>query len=182
MGAALTLLVHDESLRLRMGEAGRSRAREHFAWPRVIRAYEQLWRDQEAERSARFARHADCQSARWSRSAGPAAYPAPERTFAGYPTRRLSDIDRVVPGPAASEQLDVLLVMPLTHHAAGRRVPDAGLLRDALAEAPCSVEDLDRFWSKAGIEHGLGRATLAWMLKYDLFRAVWDDHPEGGLH
>ena len=34
MGAAVARLVGDESLRRRMGEAGRRRAREHFAWPR----------------------------------------------------------------------------------------------------------------------------------------------------
>ena len=35
--------------------------------------------------------------------------------------------------------------------------------------------DLDDFWSGAGVEDGIGRASLAWMLKYDLLRAVRDD-------
>jgi len=181
MAAALALLIGDEALRRRMGEAGRCRAREHFAWPRIIHAYEQLWRDQEAERSARAGPAAGGRSSRWRDADGPAAYPAPERTFAGYPTRLLDGLDRIVPAPAAGEHLDVLLAMPLTHHAPRRRVPDAGLLRAALAEAPCSVEDLDLFWSRAGIEYGIGRATLAWMLKYDLLQAVWDERSEEGL-
>ena len=103
-------------------------------------------------------------------SAGPAAYPGPERTFAAYPTRWLADADRVERAPGASDSLDVLLVMPLTHHAPGRRVTDPGLLRAALALVPCSVEDLDGFWSQSGVDRGVGRATIAWMLKYDLLR------------
>ena len=39
---------------------------------------------------------------------------------------------------------------------------------------PCSVEDLDRFWSTSGVDRGVGRATLAWMLKYDLVRCSQD--------
>ena len=48
-------------------------------------------------------------------------------------------------------------------------------------ETPCSVADLDAFWSGAGIDHGIGRASLAWMIKYDLLRALKDDRPEGGF-
>jgi hypothetical protein len=61
--------------------------------------------------------------------------------------------------------------MPLTHHAVLRRVADPGLLRAAIGQAPCSVDDLDRLWSRSGVAHDIGRATLAWMLKYDLLRA-----------
>jgi len=178
MAAALARLLGDAPLRLRMGAAGRRRAMEHFAWPRIINLYEQLWNDLEAERSARA--RAGCGGSPWRGSAGPAAYPAPERTFAGYPTRRLADADRVAPAPGAGDTLDALLAMPLTHHAPGRRVTDPGLVRAALALAPCPIDDFDRFWSQSGIDHGVGRATLAWMLKYDLVRASDDNHPRGG--
>jgi hypothetical protein len=70
--------------------------------------------------------------------------------------------------------------MPLTHHAPARRVCDVALLRSALAEAPCGVADLDRFWTRAGIEPSVGRATLGWLLKYDLLRAVGNGGPGGG--
>jgi len=176
MAAALARLVGDRTLRLRMGEAGRRRAVEQFAWPRIIKLYEHLWHDQEAERFAL----AGSGRSPWRGPAGPAAYPAPERTFAGYPTRRLGDADRVARPPGAGDTLDSLLAMPLTHHAPGRRVTDPGLLRAALALAPCSLDDLDRFWSQAGIDQSVGRATLAWMLKYDLFRASDDNRPAGG--
>ncbi len=43
MAAALTRLVDDNDLRRRMGDAGRCRAAQQFAWPRIIQAYEHLW-------------------------------------------------------------------------------------------------------------------------------------------
>ena len=184
MAAALTRLVGDNDLRRRMGEAGRCRAAQHFAWPRIIQAYEHLWADQEAERSARTRAGTDDggRSSPWTGAAGPAAYPAPEQTFGSYPTIRLKGHDRVVPGPGAGDAVAVLLAMPLTHHASGRRAPDPEMLHAAIAQAPCSVRDLDEFWSGAGVEHGIGRASLAWMLKYDLLRAVWDGHTDEGRH
>jgi hypothetical protein len=164
--SALTRLTCDEGLRRRMGEAGRRRALGRFAWPRVIRAYEDLWGQQEAERSAR----AGAEPTHWTGRNGPAAYPAPERSFAGYPSRRLDGPDVVEPVEGAGAAFDQLLAMPLTHHAAGRRVGDPAVIRDAMAAAPCTVSDLDRVWSGAGVPFGLGRSTLAWMLKYDLLR------------
>jgi hypothetical protein len=170
MAAAVARLVGDESLRRQMGEAGRRRAREHFAWPMIIRAYERLWRDQDAERRARSG--AEPGSSRWRNPDGPAAYPAPERTFAGYPTRLLDGPDLLAPSPGAGDVLEILLELPLTNHAAGRRAPDADLLRSMIARAPCSVVDLDHLFAAAGIEPGVGRATIAWMLKYDLLRVA----------
>ncbi|MGP0064237.1 MAG: glycosyltransferase family 4 protein [Isosphaeraceae bacterium] len=183
MADAIGRLVGDETLRRRMGEAGRRRASEQFAWPRIIRAYERLWADQDAERSARLRAEGDGRGgpSRWRGPDGPAAYPAPERTFAGYPTVRLDGRERVVASPGAADALDDLLAQPLTHHAPARRAPDPRLLHAALARTPCSVEDLDDLWSAAGVEYSIGRASLAWMLKYDLLRAVSDDDPEGGI-
>src|SRR5262249_14167252 len=151
MAAALARLAGDEALRHRMGAAGRLRAREQFAWPRIISAYEQLWRDLDAERRA----WASSGSSPHQDPARPAAYPAPQRTFAGYPPHRLRPADRLAPAPGAGDALESLLAMPLTHHAPDRRVADAALLRAAFAAAPCSVDDLDRFWARSGIEPGL---------------------------
>ena len=49
-GGALARLVGDEALRALLGAAARKRALDLFAWPRVIAAYEALWRDQETQR------------------------------------------------------------------------------------------------------------------------------------
>jgi glycosyltransferase involved in cell wall biosynthesis len=180
MAAAVARLVADEPLRRRMGGAGRRRALDQFAWPLIIRAYERLWHEQDAERRERAGARASAQTGT-SRWCGPAAYPAPERSFARYPTGLLDSPDRLVPSPGASDALDVLLAMPLAQHAPGRRVPDAGLLRSAIDRAPCSVADIDHLLAVAGVDHGVGRATIAWMLKYDLLRVTEDDRPAGGL-
>ncbi len=174
MAAAIKRLIADPGLARRMGDAGCRRARERFAWPHIIRAMEQLWREQEQERSER-AESEPKNAVAWA----PAAYPPPERSFAAYPTRRLNGADQVVPAPGSAEALDVLLAMPLTHHAAGRRVEAPSLLRQALQAAPCSIDELDRLWAVAGVEPEIGRSTLAWMLKYDLLRAVYDDASTG---
>jgi hypothetical protein len=70
--------------------------------------------------------------------------------------------------------LELLLALLLTNHAAKRRVAEAGLPRVALARAApaCSVADLDAFFHAAGVDVVRARATLAWMLKYDLIRIV----------
>ncbi len=170
-GAALARLVGDEALRRSLGAGGRQRALDHFAWPRVIAAYEALWRDQETQRHdyARF--HA--------RRGGfdlPAHYPPPERSFACYPTRWLDAGGRneLAATPWAPADLERLLALPLTNHAADRRVADSGLLRLALERAApaCSVADLDALFLAAGVDHHRARATLAWMLKYDLIRII----------
>jgi len=54
--AAFARLFADPALCRRLGAAGRRRVLERFTWAGVIRAYEELWRGQEAERQARAAR------------------------------------------------------------------------------------------------------------------------------
>jgi len=173
MAAALSKLLDDPELRRRMGAAGRDRAIKLFTWRSVISAFEELWLNQESERSAQA--RASAAPSRWLGRDGPAAYPSPELTFAGYPTRCLDGTDRLFPVPGNAERLAILLAMPLTHHAPGRRVVNTELLRRALALAPCSIDDLDRYWSQHGVEHGVGRSSVAWMLKYDLLRAVFEN-------
>ena len=123
MGAALARLVGDPALRRRMGEAGRRRACEHFAWSHVIHLYEDLWREQERERSARagseYRRLADA-TARPPIPTSSEASPAIRPAGSTVPTCRR--------GARATDGLELLLALPLAHHAAGRRVTDAGLL------------------------------------------------------
>jgi hypothetical protein len=167
---AVARLIDDPSLRRRMGEAGRRRALEHFAWARIIRAYEDLWARQDAERSAR-ARSA---SRRWTGPDGPAWYPAPERSFAGYPSSWLDRDAWVQVAPGAEEALGPLLSMLLTHHAEEFRAGDRTIYSVVLAAAahPHTIHDLDRVFRDSGVPPGIARATLAWMLKYDLLREV----------
>jgi hypothetical protein len=176
---AVATLVEDESLRERMGGAGRRRALEHYAWPRIIGAYERLWDELDRARREYAAAAHGAGTPQWCGAEGPAIYPAPERSFAGYPSRILDDRDRLVAGPRAGEALEVLLTLSLTNHAPGRRPADPGVLRAAIDRAPCSVADLDRQMAEAGVGRGVGRASIAWLLKYDLLRVVRDDRATG---
>jgi glycosyltransferase involved in cell wall biosynthesis len=160
---ALTRLVGDEAQRRRMGDAGRRRALQHFAWPEVIRAYESLWREQQQQ--LREYKHPP------PAGLGPALYPAPERAFAGYPTCWLTD-DAVLAATAGAEaRLEGLLATPLVTHAAWARVSDAVVLRAVLAAATGRpLADVEAVLTAAGADRAAARATLAWLLKYDLLR------------
>lgn len=156
---AMTRLVADESLRRRMGEAGRRRAVERFAWEHVIRAYETLWGEQQRERTGRPAP-----------AAGPVRYPAPEVSFAGYPTAWLGDASTVRAAEGAAGLVAALLNMPLTNIAAERRCENPQVLADLLRAAaePRSVAELAAVLGRAGQEAEAARATVAWLLKYGL--------------
>jgi glycosyltransferase involved in cell wall biosynthesis len=161
---ALTRLVADADLRRRMGVAGRSRAVEQFRWERVIRMYEDLWADQEREVRS------------WETSArsGPVAYPAPERSFVGYPSSWITDIQLVQTCGGATALLPTFLNLPLTNLSGDRRCRDpqtlATLLQDA--ERPQTVGILAETLERSGFDRTQARATIAWLLKYALLRVV----------
>jgi glycosyltransferase involved in cell wall biosynthesis len=161
-------LLTDPLRRRAMGEAGRRRALERFTWQRVIRQYEALWSEQAALR-LEYQRHAEPGVA----SGGPALYPEPQRTFHVYPTTLIDAVDRVAADPSGLERLDTFLATPLTHHVGDRRVCDRSILAQILATAAsgCSIAELDSVFERAGVEDEMGRATLAWLLKYGLLRA-----------
>ncbi len=167
--AAFAPLLCDTALRRAHGEAGRRRALEVFAWPQVIRAYEELWRDQERERLARVGRKAER-----ARGRGPACYPAPEESFAGYPSRWLQDEDLLHTTAGAEARLDELLTLPLVTHVAYSRSADPGLLRAVLAATarPRPLAEVEAVLRQAGVDPVPARATVAWLLKYDLLRAT----------
>jgi glycosyltransferase involved in cell wall biosynthesis len=168
--AAYARLLTDEPLRRRLGEAGRQRVLERFTWARVIAACEGLWRSQEAERRDWAGRHPSPAP----RLPGPACFPAPEFSFAGYPSHLLDADARVEAAPDAGADLGLVLGLPLTSYARERRLADEPGLRALLAEArrPRTIADLDAVLRRLGTEPGRGRATLAWMLKYGLLRPV----------
>jgi glycosyltransferase involved in cell wall biosynthesis len=202
---AYARLLSDPPLRQRMGDAGRQRVLERFTWQRVVRAYEELWREQDKERRARSnpspqppprSGEGEQEARRASEgmenvipapplrfgegvggrgcfsTTGPACYPAPEETFAGYPTRLLAEDDLVETVPGSDHQLGLALSLPLIAYAGERRSSEENVLRALLVEAiqPRTIARLDAILERLGVEHQKGRATLAWMLKYGLLR------------
>jgi glycosyltransferase involved in cell wall biosynthesis len=165
--AAYARLLGDPALRARLGAAGRERALAVFDWAHVVKAYEALWGDQERERQAFAARLPAAGTHR-----GPALYPTPEASFAGYPTRLLGGADFVQTAPGAEERLSVLLSLPLTNYAERGRSTDPAFLRALLAAArtSCALTELDHVARKAGVPFPAGRASAAWLLKYGLLR------------
>jgi D-inositol-3-phosphate glycosyltransferase len=166
---AFTKLIGDEGHRRAMGEAGRTHALNHFAWPHVIRAYENLWGEMDAERKARAASEPEAR-----RRHGPACYPPPEVAFDGYPTAWIEDTDRLEATHAAVDRLTPVLNHPLCNYHPDSRSTDAALIRTVLAAASraCEVTKLDAVFANAGIPETLGRATIAWLLKYGLLVRV----------
>lgn len=166
--AALTQLVADPALRKRFGEAGRQRAVDHFDWQHVIRQYETLWQEQDMER--RSVKTFETSQPRSSH--GPPAYPAPEQSFAGYPTEWLCDEDWVRSEADASAQVGQLCSLPLTNYESHRRCDDVALLQSILKKASegQTIRNLSREFADAGIDREAARATIAWLLKYDLLR------------
>jgi glycosyltransferase involved in cell wall biosynthesis len=162
---ALTRLVADADLRSRLGAAGRTRAVEHFRWERVIRAYEDLWAEQLS----------DLATASPARpTVGPARYPAPEVTFAAYPTAWLDDGNTVRAADGVQSALDALLGLSLTTHVAERRCADRATIEALLTAAAArrvTVGDLGDTLEKSGTSPEAARATLAWLLKYGLLVA-----------
>jgi hypothetical protein len=60
----------------------------------------------------------------------------------------------------------------LTNYAPGQRVGEEGVLRAILAEeeSPRTITELDELLRRLEVGYGAGRATLAWLMKYDLLR------------
>jgi glycosyltransferase involved in cell wall biosynthesis len=167
---AFTRLITDGDLRRRMGAAGREVAVKNWAWPHIVRAYEELWQSQEAERQARAAH----QSGQRKSYSGPACYPAPEDSFASYPMAILGNNDRLVADPSYAPRLDSLLALAMSNYVANTRSADPTVLRAVLSAAatPTTVGDLDGVLGRSGVPHVAGRATLVWLLKYGLLRVV----------
>src|SRR5262249_40643761 len=134
----------------------------------VVQAYEALWQGQDVERRAWLAHRAGATRT----YAGPSCYPAPEASFASYPTSLLGDQDRLTADPDARLRLDWLPPATPTSSAAAGRTDRHEVIAAVLdrAAAPAALEELDEILAAHGVEHSAGRATIGWMLKYGLLR------------
>jgi hypothetical protein len=76
--------------------------------------------------------------------------------------------------PGAIDRLALALTLPLVNHVPDTRSTDVKALEAGLAAAAggatlCAVEHALR---QTGMKDGIARATLAWLLKYDLLRVT----------
>lgn len=118
---AFETLVRNPDLRQSMGETGRKRARETYAWPVIIRQYEELW----AEQAERRGRGVEVAALPAGREVNP-AMPDPFSAYAAYPSRSLRPDDTV--GMVDADGIDIyerLRVSPLVRHARAALPSDA---------------------------------------------------------
>lgn len=166
--AAFGRLFQDADARVGMGARGRARVEALYSWPKIIARYEAIWREQDQLRRERLSGTKSVTSAVHT----PVAFPDVEVAFAAYPTEIVEMSAEVTAAEHSAERLTTLLKVPLTNYLASTRVADESVLTRVLsrAAAGCRLAELDALLAEAGVEPKRCRATLAWMLKYDLLR------------
>ncbi len=118
---AFETLARNPDLRQSMGETGRKRAREAYAWPVIIRHYEELWAAQAEQRG----RGVEVAALAAGRQVSP-AMPDPFSAYAAYATRSLRPDDQV--GMVDADGIEIyerLRVSPLVRHARAALPSDA---------------------------------------------------------
>jgi glycosyltransferase involved in cell wall biosynthesis/Flp pilus assembly protein TadD len=162
---AFHALIADATLRRRLGEAGRRRARENYDWRAVIAAYQALWRELDAVRQR------DAESAPWTE--GAAVNPLrddPFALFAGYPTWRVEDETRVAPVPGADARtLAARRALSMNTFAATALLDEgelAGLLDRLAAHGASTVRVLAE--GLAPERHRLVPRSVGWLAKMGL--------------
>jgi len=192
----LASLLADDDRLCTLGTAARKHADAHFAWPRVMAMYEQMWEQQrrelrDATRPQRFHRGVQVDAAaprEPTNSPSPAEerppldglYPPVERTFADYPTGWLHASSLVRAAEDAVAQLPCLLELPLVHHVGPMRLTDRALLENLLSAAreTTAVEQLVELLRKAGAADRRALPTIAWLIKYGLLEPLeWPTRP-----
>jgi alpha-maltose-1-phosphate synthase len=137
----LTVLVTDPELRVRLGQAGRDRARTLFDWPVVYRRYQELWHELGRLRPAQE---------RAGTAPAPLVSPArldPFLAFGHYPTRQISPETTVRLRTGASVASYRELTAQGLFNYAAQLLPPAEAVEHAmgqLAQGPMPVGDLAR--------------------------------------
>jgi glycosyltransferase involved in cell wall biosynthesis len=158
LAAALTRLVADPALRASLGRAAAKRARDHYAWPKVIARYEAEWKrlaTQAVEPRVVPARHPLCLDY--------------DSAFAAFPTERCDPQARVCASPLADSVLarGSYPIYPelkaLFSDAEYRFVL-------ALAKHPTTLAAIEAELARALPERAAWKLqlVLAWMLKHGL--------------
>lgn len=167
---SLYLLVSDPGLRRRLGEAGRKRAEEVYAWPRVIKRYAELWE----ECRERFA-HIDVQE--WAREDRENVLaPAYFRQFSHYPSALItaetqlalmSEGDQMEFANVATRFCLPREMRPVFHPAVFQGL--ISRLRDWPIAFGALVEDTSR---ETGQSRDLTTRHVLWLAKYGMLKPI----------
>lgn len=165
---AFERLFVDSDLRRELGRNARAHVEQQFDWAVIVQRYEAVWNEQEAIRRE----HAELDEA--PSHGTPVSFPDVEFAFATYPSEWLGDATRLLAAPDAAERLPTLLGLPLTNYLPGARVVEPATLARVLeiARQPVTLALLDALPELGSFSRQRRRATLAWLLKYDLLRVA----------
>ena len=162
---AIAALANDRELRLRLGEAGRARARRLYDWRVVVGAYQELWKEL-AEHRASGAGVALREHARQSAKVD---YPDPFAIYRGYPTA-LVGANTMVTAKSSNPAADLARLREGSMHrfADFAFLPDAdvdALMARLVEQGPTRAADL-----LSGHPNNGRRAvrTLLWLRKFDV--------------
>jgi alpha-maltose-1-phosphate synthase len=159
---ACVALANDASLRRRMGDAARLRARAEFDWRVIIARYRALWHELAlARRAAGTAAPEDANPRR----------PDPFGLFAQYPTRTLTPDDRVTLAPGAGRDHLAERYTALVTGFGKRSLPSeqaCAALLDRLASKDLSVAEVLANAPPDAVPALL--RGLVWLYKLDLVR------------
>lgn len=167
---ALSKLLADDQLRLRMGQAGREHVTKHYAWPVIMARYDALW----AEQRLQLSRTRQTQSTPTMVARKPVGRSlqsiAPEfdTAFAKYPTCWIDGHTTLAMGQCRMGTLDAIAGSPLASHAGGFRL-DLNATR-RLLQAVAS-ERVEPSWMTLRAGFKSSDETIAWAIKYDLLTA-----------
>jgi hypothetical protein len=163
-------LLTDAALRARLGSAGRARICSAFTWQLAVKRHEAVWREQEQVRRTIASANG---SGPTTRIATPVPFPDVETSFASYPAELLSESIRLVAAPDAEQRLATTLQSPLTSYRSARRVSEPATLARVLARTvePRTLAEVENLLGARPASER-SRATLAWLLKYDLLRVA----------
>ena len=160
--ARMGQLIDDPDLRLRLGAAGRERARRLFSWPQVIAAYESLWQE------------LGIAAASWSppQTPGDPQVGSLHDIFAHYPTALLAAPDRLRLGPFGTEVLSDGVAPPPVHQELLPLLdPEMGtfVLRFIAERRSCTLGDCTAAVEQQfGIDAGHTAFQVIWLLKQGL--------------
>ena len=158
-------LINNPELRQKMGQSGQQRARQHFDWSVIVKAYQELW----AELAQRRATATELAPRRRGRPAHPLRND-PFTAFSTYPSVSISPETVVCLGPNGNKPARVFLQTPMTNFAASLLLPTGEIERliDRLQTGPQRVDEL---LSENDVrQHAATLRTLVWCLKIDLIR------------